>query len=359
MSIHVVNNALDNETVIHLPEQVESLLALVSPLVQDQSDQREDIDPEDFLEEQGLMGRFIHLLQGETADQQYLVLSAGRKQFGNGGNSRIRFTLPPIIFAAYRLAFRYHQLREEDDKWDKKCQKIFQFCHQSIGALIKAELPELSLRLFLQGALAASQIEFENQETVTYEFVSQAFTLYEEEISDSKAQLSAATLIFATLERITCFGEENHNPMRSQCAVGAAKLLKKPDQCRAVVICSHLFWSGRTREVGEQQLRDGKHTADCLKKAVRIATQCMDKTVQIQLFVEILNGYIYFFEKGNDQITVQILNQMVGKIREELPNLEVSEDTDQINKHFKNTLEHIRLQKELHKASSQYEGIEL
>jgi len=52
---------------------VDALLAVVSPLVQDQSDQLEDIDQEDFLEEQGLMGRFIHLLQSETADQQYLV----------------------------------------------------------------------------------------------------------------------------------------------------------------------------------------------------------------------------------------------------------------------------------------------
>jgi len=53
--------------------QVDAILAVVSPLVQDQSDQTDDIDQEDFLEEQGLMGRFIHLLQGETADQQYLV----------------------------------------------------------------------------------------------------------------------------------------------------------------------------------------------------------------------------------------------------------------------------------------------
>jgi len=81
-----------------------------------------------------------------------------------------------------------------------------------------------------------------------------AFTLYEEEISDSKAQLAAATLIFATLQRITCFTEENHNPMRSQCAVGAAKLLKKPDQCRAVSICAHLFWSGTTRDTDGQEV---------------------------------------------------------------------------------------------------------
>jgi hypothetical protein len=30
--------------------------------------------------------------------------------------------------------------------WEKKCQKIFQFCHQTITMLAKAELAELPLR---------------------------------------------------------------------------------------------------------------------------------------------------------------------------------------------------------------------
>ena len=54
-------------------------------------------------------------------------------------------------------------------------------------------------------------------------------------------------------------------------------------------------------------MKDGKHTADCLKKAVRIATQCMDKAVQLQLFVEILNSYVFFLEKGNDQVSFRCL----------------------------------------------------
>lgn len=61
----------------------------------------------------------------------------------------------------------------KDENWQKKCSKIFQFCHQTISALVKAELAELPLRLFLQGALAISQIQFENHETVAYEFLSQ------------------------------------------------------------------------------------------------------------------------------------------------------------------------------------------
>lgn len=44
---------------------------------------------------------------------------------------------------------------------------------------------------------------------------------------------------------MNCFGEENHEPLRTQCALAASRLLKKPDQCRAVGVCSHLFWSGK------------------------------------------------------------------------------------------------------------------
>lgn len=47
---------------------------LVSTLIQDQPDQpAEDPDPEDFADEQGLVGRFIHLLRSDDPDQQYLV----------------------------------------------------------------------------------------------------------------------------------------------------------------------------------------------------------------------------------------------------------------------------------------------
>jgi vacuolar protein sorting-associated protein 35 len=52
------------------------------------------------------------------------------------------------------------------------------------------------------------------------------------------------------------------------------------------------------------QMHEGKRVMECLKKSLRIANQCMDSSVQVQLFVEILNHYIYFYEKGNDQVSV-------------------------------------------------------
>ena len=50
------------------------------------------------------------------------------------------------------------------------------------------------------------------------------------------------------------------------------------------------------------QCRDSKRVTECLKKAVRIANQCMDSTIQIQLFVEVLNRYLYYFEKKADTV---------------------------------------------------------
>lgn len=80
----------------------------------------------------------------------------------------------------------------------------------------------------------------------------QAFAIYEDEISDYKAQISAITLIIGTFEQMSCFGEENHEPLRTQCALVASKLLKKPAQCRGVYTSAQLFWSGKTKDAEDE-----------------------------------------------------------------------------------------------------------
>ncbi|GJQ66126.1 Vps35 [Trypoxylus dichotomus] len=281
LSMYILTNALESETIVTTQEEVEQALNLVSTLISDQSDQPSgDIDLEELSEEQSLLARFIHQFRSNVLDQQYLILTGARKILGAGGQMRIKHTLPPLVFQAYQLAYKYRDSKKEDEMWEKKCQKIFHFCHATITALVKAELAELPLRLFLQGALAIDQIGFDNHETVAYEFFSQAFSLYEDEISDSKAQLAAITLIVGTLEQIDCFSEENAEPLRTQCALAASKLLKKPDQCRGVATCSHLFWSGKNLN-SREQMDDGKRVVDCLKKGLRIAKQCMDEMIKL------------------------------------------------------------------------------
>ena len=110
--------------------------------------------------------------------------------------------------------------------------------------------------------------------------------------------------------------------------MSSSRLLKKPDQCRSVAGCAHLFWTGRITDTNGDvievhdvcmtlstymyivtngvrtyvQLREGKRVLECLKKSGRIANQCMDDNVKVQLFVELLTYYMHFYEKGDNQV---------------------------------------------------------
>ena len=67
----------------------------------------------------------------------------------------------------------------------------------------------------------------------------------------------------STVEQMACFSEENHEPLRTQCALATSKLLKKPDQCRGVTTCTHLFWSGKTQETNGEEV-----CVHCVKRLV-------------------------------------------------------------------------------------------
>lgn len=355
---YILNNALENETIISTPDEVEGLLQLLSPVITDSNDKPLDYeeDNEDFIDEQTLVARLIHLMHSDSLDEQFIILNTARKQFGNSGKDRIKYTLPPIIFGAYELACRYKAAAEEDDKWEKKCDKIFKFCFQTINALIKAELPaELPFRMFLQGSIALCQIAYENCENITYEFISQAIALYDEEIATNK--FNAITLIIGTCQKILhIFEEENCDSLRQNCVTRAAKLLKKPDQCRAVGLCSNMFWNCKPRADGTS-LKDGKKVNECLRKCLKIAAQCVDTNAQFELHVEILNYYMYFFEAKNDQITLEMLGELIAKIKQDVADVDKNSEKQMLVEHFNRTMDYLK--KESKSESSCFYGIAL
>ncbi|CAF1262535.1 unnamed protein product, partial [Didymodactylos carnosus] len=253
---HIINNVLDTETVIPTAEDVTLLLNLLTTLIVDQTDSafdlsRQNIANEDFVEEQNLVARLCNTLHSSDADQQYHIC---QDTFKNGGIERMRFTYPPLIMQAYALSYRYKALKDQDEKWEKKCQKLFQFCNQCLTILTKPESNDLPLRLYLQGSLTASEIGTESTETIAYEFLSQAYVLYEEQAGNTKAQAETLKVLIGTLEKVSCFNEENHSTLRQSLTQAAARLLKRPDQVRALLLCTHLFWSAkRKNEAGQTE----------------------------------------------------------------------------------------------------------
>ncbi|KAG9290512.1 hypothetical protein G9A89_002487 [Geosiphon pyriformis] len=380
----IVSSILKYETIIDTAEEVNGILNLCNVLIRDQKDAVSSpfsnfvsgrgrgssnnpplMDPEEFAEEQGWLARIIHLFKNEDPDGQFMLLATARKQFAEGGE-RIRYTFPSLAISAIKLARHYKNLEGHDNGWDKKTSNLFRFIHQVISILYKkVECSDMCLRLFLLAGQSADECGFEE---VCYEFFVQAFTIYEESISESRAQFQAITLIIGTLQSTRVFGAENYDTLITKCALHGSKLLKKPDQCRAVYLSSHLWWAtavdGRNEKPIEELYRDGKRVLECLQKALKIADSCMDSVTNVELFVEILNRYIYYFERQNDAVTVKYLNGLIDLINTNLTTMDNPDQhpptsassamieaegniSEYVVKHFRATLQHLNTRKEV------------
>lgn len=116
--------------------------------------------------------------------------------------------------------------------------------------------PELAFKLYLEIAVATdllahsitAQQQYANASSefcsIAYDFLTQAFLVYEDEISESTAQIRAITSIVGSLLACNTFDKTDYEALITKTAQYAAKLLKKPDQCRMVCLCSRLFYVG-------------------------------------------------------------------------------------------------------------------
>ena len=117
-----------------------------------------------------------------------------------------------------------------------------------------------------------------------------------------------------------------------------------------------------------QLFRDGKRVLECLQRALRVADACMDTAVSVELFVEILNRYVYYFDQENEavsldrpgmkivdadrapQVTTKYLNGLIELIHSNLQTNDSTSSLENPKKHFQRTLDYI--------ASREYEGVE-
>ena len=330
--------------------------------------QRRGAETEETVIEQGWLARLIHLIQSPDNDVQFKLLQATRKALADG-NERIRYTTPALVTSSLKLARKYKSREHYEDNWSTQSSALYKFLHSLISTLYTRNgAGDLCLRLFISCGQVADQGGFEE---VAYEYFAQAFTIYEEAISDSRAQFQAVCVIAGALHGTRGFSKENYDTLITKCALHGSKLLKKPDQCRAVYLASHLWWAVDIAAKGEEEskdvsflpftkydriltwtrklYRDGKRVLECLQRALRVADACMDTAVSVELFVEILNRYVYYYDQGNETVTTKYINGLIELIHSNLQSNEQTSSLEAPKKHFFRTLDYIK--------SREYEGV--
>ncbi|KAJ5561387.1 hypothetical protein N7461_000148 [Penicillium sp. DV-2018c] len=344
VAANIVRSLLRNRVLVSTTENLDRVLQAARVLIKEglqqsvgypgAQTQRRGGETEETIEEQGCLARLVHLIQAPDNDTQLKAYA--------DGNERIRYTTPAIITASIRLARKLKSREHYDDNWQSQSSALYRFMHQSINNLyqrVNSGCADLALRLFVMCGEVADQTGFEE---VSYEFFAQAFTIYEDAISDSRAQFQAVCIISGALHGSRGFSKENYDTLITKAALHGSKLLKKPDQCRAVYLASHLWWVVENPQRGEEDPKD---------RALRVADACMDTAVSVELFVEILNRYVYYFDQQNETVTTKYLNGLIELIHSNLQtnDEEPNSSLEGPKRHFQRTLEYIR--------SREYEGI--
>ena len=269
----IVSSVLKNETVIEDPEDVDGILELCQVLIREQHDAAplppgtggrrgtfNSGEREDVAEEQGWIARMVHLFRSESLGTQFEVsdlfslpsqilirapklLQIARRHLEAGGE-RMRFTFPAVITSAIKLCRRYKNREHLEDDWAAKAETILKFVRHLTSILAtQVDAPTIALRLFLLAAQIADECGFED---LAYDLYVEAFTVYEEGISESRAQLQAITLVIGTLQGARVFGTDNYDTLITKAALHGAKLLKKSHQASAVHLASHMWWQETT-----------------------------------------------------------------------------------------------------------------
>ncbi len=170
------------------------------------------------------------------------------------------------------------------------------------------KLPDLSFRLLLNCAQSASETGFQ---AVAYQFMEKAYTIYEQDVTDSVAQFNAMNLLIPTLATLKLTEEvrccccvfprlisflQDSMTLLAKTAQHSSRVLKKGDQCALVALVSHLF-------------ADPARVMECMQRAVRIASGMAE--AQAPLFALVLSHYLYYFARGNENVTPQFLNAIL------------------------------------------------
>eukprot|EP01083_Nonionella_stella_P278535 947223_1 len=365
--------SVDQKIYIESPKEIEKLFNMIHPLLYDDEKEEstkgggDDLNDEkknesenyEFEQEQNLVSKLIHLINNnKSTDIHYKSLHLARKYFGKGGDGRLLYTFPPLVFNALKLIQTAHnrmendaqeEEEEEDDSNDEvtvKPKKMFQFVHQ-ICTAYGSHSPEIGVRLWLQGALGADKCGFSD---ICYEFLSQSFLCFEEHVSDSTEQYEAIRCITSHLQQITSLDEENFDTLRSKAVSHSNRLLKKPCAANCFILCSNLYIN--------TQFIDGRVACKCLIKACKRASQMMEGVDMINIFIQVLNKYIYLIlNKCKDfdyEKVTQLVQLIKEKIKEQSNNINDDDDNDDNDNINNNNLNKLQEIKQFFRLTAQY-----
>ncbi|KAG5505685.1 hypothetical protein JKF63_05020 [Porcisia hertigi] len=321
-------------------EDLARLFELLDPILVEQPDTPSDpqlvykYNPTtEFIDEQNLVCRVLHLLANDDPAVYAKMLTGTRKVLLQGGARRIPLTYPTLMAlhrrAALRLYAQYQRLitskekSEEDEKKNgeatkaaasqimKTIRKCLNHMHsgdsKGILEVFAVEAPKRALEEYL---LCSNTADVCEQAETSYEFYAEALVLYDAHMDNTGEQINFLVAFVNSLYRMRHMTEENYEVLAAKVCQCASKMLKKRDQSHLVAICAALFAKQQLSHQNQQRVQE------CLRRSLNLAGQVL-ALAQLQLYVQLLNIFLHFFtSKRGYLVSVDLVNELLEKISE-------------------------------------------
>lgn len=332
IAVELATYATGNSIKITSNESCQQYLEFIGPLFTE--DLTNELDEEDLAQERALISSSIHLIGSEDIEEYFSMILGVAKFIENSSTKNKTSIYTSLVFSLLRLVRFIHSLKGTEKYHEKAVGKVFMECNKVITALQNnTESKLLVLNLYITCAQAAAHC---GEDTLAERFFSDKALAYYEEISVSKDQFDAIRqLVGGALSIKDSLTPESYENIAIQISKISNALVQTKTKCRALGICSHLFY----------KQDDLKLTLKILTQSLKVASSSMDDN--IATYIELLNDHLYYFIKFDQKEELQQrIEELIQRINESFEQTEKPSGVDPVRRYYEATRLAYELKKE-------------
>ena len=329
LSLRIIDSLVNPSSTVKLDnsERVSALMDFIRPLLEDSPDAGE-YDQYQFEYEQASVCKLLFIISTNDPQNMYDILNVLKNTFIKGGIKRQKFTLAALVNAYITLGYKisyalnkingvedfrkekihedfinYYNLKSLDtnEQIHKFMRRIYSQINDTIS-IIENDFADQALKLYLSLAIQINDIKIDRNlyEEICYNALASAIQIFNRGKVNDDLKVDLINQLIGTVLNITILSRDNLVAITSNIVQVSQSLLKRSDQSLAILNCSHLFY--------KTLVADSNKIIDCLNKAKKFADYAMTNPKNAILFIRIINKYLFFIEKSENDESIDFIN---------------------------------------------------
>ena len=368
LSLRIIDSLVNESSTVKLDntERVSALMDFIRPLLEDSPDAGE-YDQYQFEYEQASVCKLLFIISTNDPQNMYDILNVLKNTFLKGGIKRQKFTLSSLVNAyltlSYKISYALNKINDVEDSRIEKIhedfinyynlksldsneqihkfmKRIYSQINDTIS-IIENDFSDIALKLYLSLATQINDIKVDRNlyEEICYNSLSSAIQIFNKGKINDDLKVDLINQVIGTALNISILSRDNLVAITSNIIQVSQSLLKRSDQCLAILNCTHLFY--------KTLVGDSNKINDCLTKAKKFADYAMTNPKNAILFIKIINKYLFFIEKSeNDEsidfINPETINDLIELVKNHIQSMKIenkdSEFLPIIEEYYNNTI---------------------